>query len=210
MDFEYGYNYALHIENGNVTVIPLKKWKDYYNSNGYKSENISTNPDGTRHKVVTEEDSSPNCEQLQLELPDGTVLLTSAYDTILIKTAYNILDYAELFRGKDGVITNLTDTFGEPAPLGWNFKLFDTHWRFNYAIYNNGVNSQVFDIANWLDYADGEQVQLQFLDGRGILTSYPNTTLVYSDSSEKVEKIAEAFVAKNAEKGMVLKYGKNN
>ena len=210
LDFEYGYNYALHIENGNVTVIPLKKWKDYYNSNGYKSENISTNPDGTRHKVVTEEDSSPNCEQLQLELPDGTVLLTSAYDTILIKTAYNILDYAELFRGKDGVITNLTDTFGEPAPLGWNFKLFDTHWRFNYAIYNNGVNSQVFDIANWLDYADGEQVQLQFLDGRGILTSYPNTTLVYSDSSEKVEKIAEAFVAKNAEKGMVLKYGKNN
>jgi hypothetical protein len=205
LDFEYGFNYALHIENGNVTILPLKGWKDYYNSNGYKSEHISTNPDGTRHKVVTEEDASPNCEQLQLELPDGTVVLTSAYDTILFKTS-NIEDYAELFRGKDGVVSNLTSTFGTPTAGGWNFRLFDTKWRFNYAIYNNGQNSQVFDISTWMDYADGEQVQLKFNDGRGILTSYPNTTLVYAQDESKVDAIAKSFAGEELGYGKVYRF----
>jgi len=205
LDLEYGFNYALHIENGNVTILPLKGWKDYYNNNGYKSEHISTNPDGTRHKVVTEEEDSPNCEQLQLELPDGTVLLTSAYDTVLFKTN-NIEDYAELFRGKDGVVSNLTSIFGNPTAGGWNFKLFDTKWRFNYAIYNNGQNSQVFDISTWMDYADGEQVQLKFNDGRGILTSYPNTTLVYSEDESKVDAIAKSFVGEELGYGKVYRF----
>ena len=205
LDLEYGFNYALHIENGNVTILPLKGWKDYYNSNGYKSEHISTNPDGTRHKVVTEEEDSPNCEQLQLELPDGTVVLTSAYDTVLFKTN-NIEDYAELFRGKDGVVSNLTSIFGNPTAGGWNFKLFDTKWRFNYAIYNNGQNSQVFDISTWMDYADGEQVQLKFNDGRGILTSYPNTTLVYSEDESKVDAIAKSFVGEELGYGKVYRF----
>ncbi len=205
LDLEYGFNYALHIENGNVTILPLKGWKDYYNSNGYKSEHISTNPDGTRHKVVTEEEDSPNCEQLQLELPDGTVLLTSAYDTILLKTN-NILDYAEMFRGKDGVVSNLTSVFGEPEVGGWNLRLFDTKWKFNYAIYNNGQNSQVFDISTWMDYADGEQVQLRFNDGRGILTSYPNTTLVYAEDESKVESIAKSFAGEEFGYGKVYRF----
>ena len=204
-DFEYGFNYALHIENGNVTILPLKKWKDYYNSDGYKSEHITTNPDGTRHTVVTEEEDSPNCEQLQLELPDGTVLLTSAYDTILLKTN-NIEDYAELFRGKDGAISDLTSVFGEPTAGGWNITIFDTKWKFNYAIYNNGYNSQVFDVSSWMDYADGEQVQLRFNDGRGILTSYPNTTLVYAQDESKVDAIAKSFAGEELGYGKVYKY----
>ncbi len=117
LDFEMKYNYALHIENGNVTIIPLSRWKDYYNHNGTKSVDRRENPDGTHHTVVTTEEDSPNCEQLQLELPDGTVLLTSAYDTILLKTD-NIEEYAELFRGSDGVITNLTEKFGSPNVNG--------------------------------------------------------------------------------------------
>ena len=204
LDFEYGFNYALHIENGNVTILPLKGWKDYYNSNGYRSEHISINPDGTRHKVVTEEDASPNCEQLQLELPDGTIVLTSAYDTVLLKTN-NIEDYAELFRGKDGAIANLTSVFGEPIVGGWNLRIFDTKWNFNYAIYNNGYNSQVFPINAWMDYADGEQVQLRFNDGRGILTSYPNTTLIKADDESKVDSIAKAFAGEELGYGEVYK-----
>ena len=205
LDFEYGFNYALHIENGNVTILPLKGWKDYYNSDGYKSEHQTTNPDGTRHTVVTEEEDSPNCEQLQLELPDGTVVLTSAYDTILLKTS-NIEDYAELFRGKDGVISNLTSVFGTPTAGEFNFKLFDTKWKFNYAVYNNGYNSQVFDISTWMDYADGEQVQLKFNDGRGILTSYPNTTLVYAEDESKVDAIAKSFAGEELGYGKVYRY----
>ena len=115
-----------------------------------------------------------------------------------------------MFRGEDGVITNLTDTFGEPTADGWNFILIDTKWNFNYAIYNNGVNSQIFKVATWLDYADGEQVQLKFLDGRGILTSYPTTTLVCSEDSEKVEIIGKAFAGEELGKGKVFKLGIDN
>ena len=208
IDLTYGFNYALHVENGNVTILPLAKWKDYYNSNGYKSTEIRENPDGTRHKVVTTSEDSPNCEQLQLELPDGTVVLTSAYDTILLKTSDDVEKYAEMFRGKDGVITNLTPTFGEPR-TGFNLKFFDLHYNFNYGIYNNGVNSQVFKINKWMDFADGEQVQVYFNNDEGMVSSYCNTTLVYAKDEKKVEEIAEAFAGAKQEKGKVYKYSFN-
>ncbi len=207
IDLEYGFNYALHVENGNVTILPLSRWKDYYNHNGHKSTHYQENPDGTRHKVVTtDEEDSPNCEQLQLELPEGSCILTSAYDTILLKTK-NPEKYAEWFRGKDGVITDLTPTFGNP-PTGWNFKLFDTRWNFNYAIYNSGVNSQIFKISKWMDFADGEQVQIYFPDNSGMVSSYVNTSLVYSKDEKKVEAIADAFAGVYDEKGKTYKYGK--
>ena len=207
-DFEYGFNYALHVENGNVTILPLSRWKDYYNHNGHKSTHYQENPDGTRHRVVTtDDDASPNCEQLQLELPEGSCILTSAYDTILLKTK-NPEKYAEWFRGKDGIITNLTSTFGYP-PTGWNFKIFDTRWNFNYAIYNSGVNSQIFEISKWMDFADGEQVQIYFRDNAGMVSSYVNTSLVYSNDEKKVEKIANAFAGVQEEKGKTYKYYNN-
>ncbi len=206
IDLENHFNYALHIENGNVTIIPLAKWKDYYNSNGIKSTERRENPDGTHHRVVTDEDSSPNCEQLQLELPDGTIILTSAYDTILIKTTNDIKDYAEMFRGENGIITDLTPTFGEPVDGWWNLKIFDTKWHFNYGIYNNGENSQIFELDKWKDFADGEQVQLYFKDNSGMVSSYCNTSLVYSDDAKKVETIAKAFAGEELGKGLVIKY----
>ncbi len=204
LDFEYKFNYALHMENGNVTIIPLARWKDYYNTNGYTSTHKTTNPDGTHHTVVTTKDSSPNCEQLQLELPDGTVLLTSAYDTALISTTSNLIkDYAEMFKGENGIITNLTSIFGEPKVGGWNIRILDTKWKYNYAIYNNGINTQVFDVSAWMDFADGEQVQLRFSDGKGILTSYPNTTLVYAEDQTKVDAIANAFAGQELRENKV-------
>ena len=208
IDLEVHFNYALHVENGNVTIIPLAKWKDYYNSKGIKSVDRRENPDGTHHVVVTNEEGSPNCEQLQLELPDGTVVLTSAYDTILIRTYDDIKDYAEMFRGENGVITDLTPTFGEPVETWWNLKLIDTKWHFNYGIYNNGVNSQIFELAKWKDFADGEQVQLYFKDNSGMVSSYCNTSLVYAEDEKKVEAIAKAFAGEELGKGLVIKYYK--
>ena len=75
-----------------------------------------------------------------------------------------------------------------------------------HAIYNNGQNSQVFNISTWMDYADGEQVQLKFNDGRGILTSYPNTTLVYSEDESKVDAIAKSFVGEELGYGKVYRF----
>ena len=205
IDWSMKFNYALHMENGNVTILPLARWKDYYNTNGYTSTHKTTNPDGTHHTVVTTHESSPNCEQLQLELPDGTVLLTSAYDTVLLKTDRKIEDYAEFFRGENGVITNLTSVFGEPTASGWNIRIFDTKWHYNYAIYNNGENTQTFPIDAWMDFADGEQVQLRFPDGKGILTSYPNTTLVYTQDQSKLNAIANGFAGRELGENRVLK-----
>lgn len=173
LDTELKFQYALKVINGNVTIIPLKKWQDFANTDGNKDK-----------------ENSPNCEQLQLILPDKTAIVTTAYDTILVKTD-NIMDIAELFRGAEGVINDLTSYVGQPDVSGWNISLFDTKYHFSYAIFNNGSSTQIFPISKWRDYSEGEQLQLQFSDNTGFLTSFVNTTLV-DPQTENIENIIAA------------------
>lgn len=173
LDTELKFQYALKVINGNVTIIPLKKWQDFANTDGNKDK-----------------ENSPNCEQLQLILPDKTAIVTTAYDTILVKTD-NIMDIAELFRGAEGVINDLTSYVGQPDVSGWNISLFDTKYHFSYAIFNNDSSTQIFPISKWRDYSEGEQLQLQFSDNTGFLTSFVNTTLV-DPQTENIENIIAA------------------
>lgn len=173
LDTELKFQYALKVINGNVTIIPLKKWQDFANTDGNKDK-----------------ENSPNCEQLQLILPDKTAIVTTAYDTILVKTD-NIMDIAELFRGAEGVINDLTSYVGQPDVSGWNISLFDTKYYFSYAIFNNDSSTQIFPISKWRDYSEGEQLQLQFSDNTGFLTSFVNTTLV-DPQTENIENIIAA------------------
>lgn len=173
LDTELKFQYALKVINGNVTIIPLKKWQDFANTDGNKDK-----------------ENSPNCEQLQLILPDKTAIVTTAYDTILVKTD-NIMDIAELFRGAEGVINDLTSYVGQPDVSGWNISLFDTKYHFSYAIFNNDSSTQIFPISKWRDYSEGEQLQLQFFDNTGFLTSFVNTTLV-DPQTENIENIIAA------------------
>lgn len=173
LDTELKFQYALKVINGNVTIIPLKKWQDFANTDGNKDK-----------------ENSPNCEQLQLILPDKTAIVTTAYDTILVKTD-NIMDIAELFRGAEGVINDLTSYVGQPDVSGWNMSLFDTKYHFSYAIFNNDSSTQIFPISKWRDYSEGEQLQLQFSDNTGFLTSFVNTTLV-DPQTENIENIIAA------------------
>ena len=173
LDTELKFQYALKVINGNVTIIPLKKWQDFANTDGNKDK-----------------ENSPNCEQLQLILPDKTAIVTTAYDTILVKTD-NIMDIAELFRGAEGVINDLTSYVGQPDVSGWNISLFDTKYHFSYAIFNNDSSTQIFPISKWRDYSEGEQLQLQFSDKTGFLTSFVNTTLV-GPQTENIENIIAA------------------
>lgn len=190
LDFEQKFKYALKVVDGNVTIIPLSKWKDFYNSDG--TENTA---------------DSPNCEQIQLVLPDGTALVTTAYDTLLVKNSSDIMDIAELFRSKDGVISDLRNYVGETDVSGWNFSLFDTKYKFSYAILNNGNTNQVFPIKNWLDFSEGEQLQLNFNDNTGILTSFVNTTLVDPKTDGIEDVIAKAFSGSlDKDKGLVKSY----
>lgn len=190
LDLEQKFKYALKVVDGNVTIIPLKKWKDFYNS------------DGGEDKA-----DSPNCEQIQLILPDNTVLVTTAYDTLLVDNVTDIKEIAELVRGENGIISDLTPYVGAPNVSGWNFSLFDTKYKFNYAILNNGVTSQLFPIKNWLDFSEGEQLQLNFDDNTGFLSSFVNVTLIKPETVGIEEVIANAFSG-NLEnnKSLVKKY----
>lgn len=184
LDLEQKFKYALKVTDGNVTIIPLKKWKDFYNEG---------------------EDAEPNCEQIQLVLPDDTVLVTTAYDTLLVDNVSDINDIAELVRGANGVIIDLTKYVGKPNVSGWNITLFDTKYYFNYAILNNGQTSQVLPIKNWLDFSDGEQLQLNFNDDTGMLTSFVNVTLVKPGTEGIEEIIANAFSGKETNDKNLIK-----
>ncbi len=208
-DAELKFKYALKVVDGNVTIIPLKSWQDFYNTNGKKGyneknypfkKNYSTNDLSRTLDFLLEDDAdeekedeknAPNCEQIQLILPDGSVIVTTSYDTILVNNVTDIISIAEMFRGKDGVITDLTPHVGEPSVSFWNQSFFDTKYNFSYAILNNGQTSQVFSIKNWLDFQEGEQLQINLNDNTGFLTSFVNTTLV-SPKTEGLEKILAA------------------
>ena len=190
LDLNIGFNYALKVVDGNVTIIPLEKWKDFYNTDG--TENT---------------DDSPNCEQIQLVMPDGTAIVTTAYDTILVKSSSNIDDIAEYFRSSDGVISDLRKYVGNPTADGWNLSIFDTKYKFNTAILSCGETCQVFPIKNWLDFSEGEQLQLNLNDNTGFLTSFVNTTLVDPNTDGIAEILAKAFSGSlEKDKGLVKTY----
>lgn len=202
------FRYAIKILDGNVTIIPLKSWKDFDNTDGKKGKNkypfkqssYSANQGRDLQRVLNylsdeeeEEKSSPNCEQLQLELPDGTTLITTAYNTVLVNNVSDINDIAEMFRGENGVVTDLTSYVGEPTNSGWNYQYFDTKYHFSYAILANGSTTQVLPVNKWLDFAEGEQLQIKFDADSGMLTSFVNTTLVDPKTENIEEVIASAF-----------------
>ena len=211
-DTEVKFTYALKIVDGNVTIIPLKEWKDFYNTDGKKKKRKSpferspysagmydnvkdiidlfTEDEDDEDK---EKEASPNCEQIQLTLPDGSVIVTTAYDTVLVNNKTDIKELAEMFRGPDGVISDLTPYVGEPDVAFWNKSLWDPNYKFNYAIFSNEASSQVFPIKGWLDFEEGEQLQLTFSDDTGILTSFVNTSLVYTQTEGLEETLAAAF-----------------
>jgi hypothetical protein len=179
------FKYALKIVNGNVTILPLKSWKDFYNNDGDEYQ-----------------EDSPNCEQLQLVLPDDTALVTTAYDTVLVNNTSDIYEIAKVFLGKDGVITNLEEYVGSPEVNGYNWAFLDTRYLFSHAILSNEDTTQVFPIQNWLDFSEGEALQLNFYDDSGILTSFVTTTLIDPHTEGIEEIIANAFVG-NQEKAKV-------
>lgn len=189
VDTTLSFKYALKIIDGNVTIIPLKKWQDFANT------------DGSRDKQ-----DSPNCEQIQLVLPEDTAIVTTTYDTILVKNVSDIYDIAEIFRGPSGVISDLTPYVGNPS-TNFNLSLIDTKYYFDYAIFTNGITSQIFPLSKWKDFKEGEQLQISLPDDTGFLTSFVNTTLV-SPKTDNIEEILASAFSGNLEekKGLVKKY----
>ena len=129
------------------------------------------------------------------------------YFSFLVKSSSNIDDIAEYFRSSDGVISDLRKYVGNPTADGWNLSIFDTKYKFNTAILNCGETCQVFPIKNWLDFSEGEQLQLNLNDNTGFLTSFVNTTLVDPNTDGIAEILAKAFSGSlEKDKGLVKTY----
>lgn len=63
-----------------------------------------------------------------------------------------------------------------------NKALFDTTYKFNYAIVEfPGGNVEKINIKNWTDYEDGEQIQITASDGNTYLVHAANCVLVAED-----------------------------
>ncbi len=207
IDTQLKFKYALKVVDGNVTIIPLKSWQDFYNTDGKKGRNKFPFKQSTSMQKSTEvlkmllededeekeEKPSPNCEQFQLILPDGTTIVTTSYDTILVDNSRDIKEIAEMFRGPEGVVSDLTPYVGEPSTSFWNMSPFDTKYHFTHAILMNDGTAQVFPISQWLDFKEGEQLQLNLNDNTGFLTSFVNTTLVSPSQEFLEETLAAAF-----------------
>lgn len=73
---------------------------------------------------------------------------------------------------------------------GCNRTVFDTKYGFDKALILGDDTSIIANVINWKDY-EGEQLQLQFSDNTGFLTSFVNTTLV-DPQTENIENIIAA------------------
>lgn len=195
IDTNYKFNYALKVVNGNVTIIPISKWRDYINKNTAELvlEFALALLDDDDDKDTKEPE---NNEQLQLILPDNTKMVTTAYDTILVKNVSDIYDIAEYFRGENGVITDLTPYVSVDDNAGINYQFIDTDFQFSYAILSSNANSQLLSVNKWIDYADGEQLQIELDNDNGFLTSYVNTTLIEPGTEGLEEIMTDAFNGK--------------
>ena len=66
-----------------------------------------------------------------------------------------------------------------------NRNMFDTTYRFRYAIIKlpNGEIVQG-EVESWMDYEDGEQLQIKFKDGNTYLTCSINAVLMVDMPNE--------------------------
>ena len=68
-----------------------------------------------------------------------------------------------------------------------NKTMLDTNHTFDKAIIQKGDKEIIVDIESWINYKDGEQLQLKLTDGSVILVSSYNTILVCTnDGKSKV------------------------
>lgn len=75
---------------------------------------------------------------------------------------------------------------------GCNKTMFDTKYGFDKVLILGDDSAIVLDVYQWKDYS-GEQLQINFNDDTGFLSSFVNVTLVNPATPDIVETIANAF-----------------
>lgn len=135
-------------------------------------------------------------EQQQLILDDGTVLLTSSYNTTLVrnKTSLTMKEYAAGYLQDGAEIT----TISKESNKDFNKDLFDTQFTYDKAICLEGNNAVIYDISQWTDYETDDQIQLKLSDGSYVLVGIPDVILVREGKDYTASQIAYGILGSDA------------
>lgn len=168
IDTTYGFNNAVITNNGNATVIPINKWRDYKG------------------------------EAIQIITNDGMAVLTSSYFTSLINgdSANNLAkNYAMSMTDKNGSVAYYFNE--DEQDNNFNYQIIDFQYDFDKAIIIQNNHAVVIPVAKWKDY-NGEQIQIITPENVVILASNYNTMLVSDYQCErKAIDLAQMVVGEN-------------
>lgn len=159
------FDKAIIFHNDRAIVLPISKWWDY------------------------------SGEQIQITTPDGTVILASNYNTILVadnKSKKKAIDLANMIVGENGVVFDYAGDY--EYEKNNNYGYWDNKYLFNKAIMIDEAGNAIVPLKKWKDY-DGEQFQLTILDGPITVCSSFNTILVNDTQSTELSAklISEAL-----------------
>lgn len=165
LDFQYNFDKAIIIQNDRAVVIPVAKWKDY------------------------------NGEQIQIITPENVVFIVSTYNTLLVsdnKSIKKAVDLANMLVGEHGVVTDLAGDFRN---ADFNLQLVDLKLSFNKAIMLGDDSNCILPLETWTDYEDGEQYQINVLNGLTQVCSSFNSILINDVNGKNItaEAISKAL-----------------
>lgn len=163
-DFQQVFDKAIILQNDRAVIIPVAKWTDY------------------------------NGEQIQVITPENAVLLLSVYHTILVrdyKSNKKAIDLAEMLVGEGGVVTDLAGNYENTT--FWNKQFADLKFAYNKAIKLGDDSDCLMALNRWTDFEDGEQFQIDVINGGIHVCASFNTILINDVNGKNVT--AEKIIA---------------
>lgn len=162
IDFNKSFNVAVETNNEIVAVIGISSYSDYEGS------------------------------QIQYQTKDGLLVLTSTFQTQLIKTnsSENLEKYVNSLTNEASNISYYDELAGTSINYSdsvFNKDIFDLHFVYNKAIILSGNTALIAEIETWKDYED-DKIQIKFKDGTCILCE-PNKVKLVNDESAKDNSI---------------------
>jgi hypothetical protein len=158
-DFNKEFNVVVEKNNETIQTIGIKKYSDY---------------EGSQVQFITE---------------DGLIVLSSTYQTQLLRVTNNELleKYISSLECPNCITISydeLQNTEIDYDLDNWNKKLIDTNYTFDKAIILSDDTATIFEIKKWRDYND-DKIQIKLEDGTCILTNSEKIKLLNDKEANK-------------------------
>ena len=159
------FNKAIIMKEGTCTILPIVEWCDYEG------------------------------EQLQLKLKNGPIIVTAAYDTILVNDMNSKIKAIDIASALSDKVIDLAENY--VVNSSYNRSIFDFTSEFNNAILSGHNTSATVNVVKWSDY-EGEQLQIKLPTGDVILSSSIMMDLLNGSSSQlDVVTLADGYVSED-------------